>query len=106
MKKNWMKVSITLCVGFTALFLVLNFMVTTTSAAERQVRQLCYESIQIREGDSLWSIAEENYSEDYASVAAYVKDIARANGIREDSDIHAGEHLILPYYEDMESASL
>ncbi|MDO5293028.1 MAG: LysM peptidoglycan-binding domain-containing protein [bacterium] len=63
-----------------------------TVTREQQVK-----SIQIQEGDSLWSIAKENFSSEYDSIDQYVKDIKECNNISSDT-IHAGKYLIIPYY--------
>ncbi|MDO5519315.1 MAG: LysM peptidoglycan-binding domain-containing protein [bacterium] len=63
-----------------------------TVEKEQQVK-----SIQIQEGDSLWSIAKEHYSNDYTSIEQYIEDIKQCNNISSDT-IHAGKYLIIPYY--------
>lgn len=56
-----------------------------------------YTSIEIRPGDSLWSIASEHMTEEYESVRDYVKEIKSLNDLKSD-EIHAGKFLLIPYY--------
>ncbi len=57
-----------------------------------------YRSITVESGDSLWNIAQENITEEYDSVQDYIEEVCFINSITAD-DIHAGHHLIIPYYE-------
>lgn len=56
-----------------------------------------YVSIQIQEGDSLWSLAKEHMGPVYSSLNEYIKDIERVNDLDSDT-IHAGCYLIIPQY--------
>ena len=64
--------------------------------AEPRAEKRCT-SITVQYGDTLSSIAEEYYSEEWGSTEEYVKEIMRANRLYEDK-IHAGSSLIIPYY--------
>lgn len=56
-----------------------------------------YKVVEIKKGDSLWSIANDNLGPGYDDVKAYIKDIKDCNQL--DSDhIRAGNYLMLPYY--------
>lgn len=69
--------------------------VRNTAAEEENYKS--YTSIEIRPGDSLWSIAAEYMTEDYDSVQDYVQEIKIWNGLETD-EIHAGRFLIVPYH--------
>lgn len=56
-----------------------------------------YTSYEIKEGDSLWSIAEQYIDEHYNSVNDYIKEVKSINGLTKDT-IHAGCYLVIPYY--------
>lgn len=56
-----------------------------------------FKSIQIQPGDTLWSIAEEYMSDDYESMADYIKEVKFINNI-ENSRITTGKYLVVPYY--------
>ena len=56
-----------------------------------------YKSITVQPGDSLWSIASENMSEEYSSVQSYIDEVCFINSLQ-DTCIHAGKNLTIPYY--------
>lgn len=59
--------------------------------------QKYYTSYEIQPGDTLSSIAEEHMSVEYKNVNAYIEDVMATNGLK-STDIHAGQHLTIPYY--------
>lgn len=61
-------------------------------------REKYFTSIQIKRGDSLWSIAKKNISEEYTSVHEYVEEACEANHIY-DGEIKEGMYLVIPYYK-------
>ena len=83
---------------FGCFLLAGKYLFFTDNAAEEE-KQLCksYTSIEIRPGDSLWSIASEYMTDDYDSIQEYVRDIKSLNGLGSD-EIHAGKFLLVPYY--------
>ncbi len=56
-----------------------------------------YKSITIEQGDSLWSIARENMSDEYDSIQDYIDEVCFINSLN-DTQIHAGRALTVPYY--------
>lgn len=59
-----------------------------------------FKSIEIEEGDTLWSIASEYISYDYySSVNDYIYEIKKMNGISGNT-IQSGQYLIVAYYSD------
>ena len=61
-------------------------------------RTRCFQTITVKAGDSLWSIAEEYACEGY-SVQAYIKELREMNDIVNDR-IYAGQRLLVTYYTD------
>ena len=57
-----------------------------------------FRSIEVQEGDTLWSIAEEYMTEEYSSVSDYIDDVKEINGFSQDT-IYAGYYLVVPFYE-------
>lgn len=69
---------------------------TTTNSQVNSCKY--YKSIQIKKGDSLWSIAKENMDyEHYSTVKAYLNEIKTSNSITSNTII-AGAYIIIPYY--------
>lgn len=58
-----------------------------------------YTSIVIKEGDSLWSLAEENWDNHFKSKKAYIEEIKEINGLTDETLI-SGQYLIIPYYSN------
>lgn len=56
-----------------------------------------FASVQVIQGDTLWSIAEDYKSGNYTT-KALVEEIKRTNGLSGDKII-AGSYLIVPYYD-------
>ena len=56
-----------------------------------------YKSVVIEDGDSLWSIANE-YNPDKFNTQGYIDEIKELNSLESDT-IHAGQHLLVIYYE-------
>ena len=56
-----------------------------------------YKCITIEEGDTLWTIAEENYSEEYDSYEDYIDEVKFINNLTNDK-IYNGATLVIPYY--------
>ena len=69
----------------------------SSRAADLEKGQKYYTSIEIKPGDSLWSIATEYMSEEYENVQEYIEDIKAFNGMGDDT-IHSGRYIIIPYY--------
>ena len=56
-----------------------------------------FKCITIDSDDTLWSIAEENISEEYASIQAYIDEVKSINNLNSDK-IYNGATLVIPYY--------
>lgn len=57
-----------------------------------------YKSIEIESGDTLWGIAEEYMTSEYASVQEYIDEIKQINHLTSDN-IHDSKHLMVAYYD-------
>ncbi len=58
-----------------------------------------YKSVAIEKGDTLWSIALQNTDADNDHMNAYIKEVKRMNGLRDDT-ITAGMYLVIPYHPE------
>ncbi len=71
---------------------------TQASGLERTAQYKYYKSIEVSKGDTLWSIAAENFdTEHYKNIQEYVKEIKEMNAMKSDH-IMSGSCLIIPYY--------
>lgn len=66
-------------------------------APEEKEREKYFTSITVETGDTLYTIAEKYYTEEYKSIESYISEIKRVNGIRSDY-IQQGAFLTIPYY--------
>lgn len=57
-----------------------------------------YKSIEITSGETLWSIAKENMTEEYTSVYEYIEEVMEMNNLESDQ-IHEGQYLTVAYYD-------
>ncbi len=67
------------------------------SFAREVNRQKYYKSVSIQYGDTLWEIASQNMSDEYASVESYVEELKKVNDLASDQ-ISIGQYLTVPYY--------
>lgn len=56
-----------------------------------------YTCIEVKKGDSLWSIAGEHMENSGMTTAQYVKELKIMNGLKEDT-IHSGNYLTIMYF--------
>jgi len=57
-----------------------------------------YTSVQIKEGESLWSIAREYADQSEITITQYIEELKQMNGLQRET-IHAGEYLTVVYFE-------
>ncbi|MBO5352030.1 MAG: LysM peptidoglycan-binding domain-containing protein [Lachnospiraceae bacterium] len=81
------------------LFLFVLYVMPERSAAagNDSVRTYQIISVEIEEGDSLWSIATEYYSDEFLSVRSFITEIKRMNSLSSDT-LYAGSYLLIPQY--------
>lgn len=94
MKKMMMIVALMVLVGSN--FFGNSLLSVMAEEPEEASMHCYYKSIQIEQGDSLWSIAEEYSVTTSFTIPEYVDQIKQINGLREDV-IHAGQHLTVMY---------
>lgn len=76
---------------------IANTQQTVPVASEYSNSRKKFTSVEIMQGDTLWSIAEDNKTGNYTT-KALVEEIKLANGLSGDRII-TGNYLIVPYYE-------
>lgn len=82
-----------------ALFLIVLYVLPEKTAAAGNTTGGTYTitSVQIEEGDSLWSLASEYYTEEFSSITNYIAEIKRMNGLSSDT-LYAGCYILIPQY--------
>ena len=77
------------------------FRVTVSAASENsrvpEPRYKYYTSVQIHQGDTLWSIAETYMTGEYQDIYEYIDEVMEINHMGSDY-LRAGERLCVPYY--------
>lgn len=69
------------------------------SAQTEQTDYKYFKSVRISAGDTLYSIADSYYSQDYYDdMEEYLKEVCRTNHIDDRNSLVAGDHIIMPYY--------
>lgn len=67
------------------------------NASEEYQSYKYYTSVEVKTGDSLWSIAGTYRTAEYHDVNEYIREVKEINHLTGD-DIHAGAYLTVPYY--------
>lgn len=82
-----------------ALFLIVLFVLPerTASAGNFGGGTYTITSVQIKEGDTLWQLAEQYYTEEFSSVTNYISEIKRMNGLSSDT-LYTDSYLLIPQY--------
>ena len=99
MRKNFLLAFMTLCLIVTC---SISLSTINASAKDDSVKPAYkyYKSVYIENNDTLWSIAEQYMDDEhYSSTGAYINEVRQLNSLSGD-DIHYGEYLIVPYYDD------
>lgn len=91
--------AITVILTFCIILLIWNPEGVTANAKDNN-RIKTVTSIQIRKGDSLWSIAGEYITEEYSDRNDLIEEIKRCNGISSDT-IHEDSYLLVPHYKSL-----
>ena len=69
--------------------------------AQESANDIQYKVVEIKDGDSLWSIAKENMdnTNDYGfiNIYQYIHEIKRCNNMK-SNQVNAGCYLMVPYY--------
>ncbi len=75
------------------------FFTRTVTAQGSRERVKLVTSVEVKKGDSLWSIASSYLTEEYDDISDYIDELKESNGLTTDT-IHAGSYIIVPYYAD------
>jgi hypothetical protein len=84
----------------SSIILLSAIFITRTVYAQNNVQRIKLAmSLEIEEGDTLWSIASQYISDEYDTITDYITEIKESNGLASDT-INTGNYLIIPYYAD------
>lgn len=93
-----LKAALLALVIFLSAILITFFIISGNShktAASTDTDNISYISVPITANDTLWSIADKYYSDEFGTIKDYVKEIKRCNALKSDN-IYAGRHIIVP----------
>ncbi len=81
------------------IFILIAFVWVQSAKAETKTAKKVksFSSVEVKPGDTVWSIANAYMSEDYSSVSVLVDEIKKTNHISENN-ITAGSYIIVPYF--------
>ncbi len=86
--------------GFLPCLCVTMKISASTISADSDISKITYKyytSYYVEAGDTLWSIAKDNMTEEYPDVNSYIHEIKRINHIHGDL-VPQGSYLSIPYY--------
>lgn len=92
------KIAIFICsiIASIMIFFII-FGTINTQAALNKISTKYYTSVRIKSGDTLWTIANDYITDEYADINEYIEEICTINHISKDM-IHAGKYIVVPYY--------
>ena len=96
------KKSLIVTFALITIIFISSFALTTFNLdikANKHIKNKYFKSIEIKAGDSLWSIASDYISDEYDGIEDYIKELREMNGIK-GNRIHAGEYISVAYYSD------
>ncbi len=75
--------------------------ISNAKDGEGDVMLKYYTGITVNAGDNLWSIADQyiDYTQ-YKDKIAYINEVYSINNLENESEICAGQRLIVPYYSE------
>lgn len=81
----------------TVLYILISHKDSPSTSASNASKKY-YKCITIEEGDTLWDIANEYKTEEYASTQDYIDEVLAMNNLNTDVIVD-GTNLLIPYYK-------
>ena len=81
---------------------IISLAVIPAFAGSGSSREKLYTCVCIEDGDTLWSMAQEYTCPEYADSSRFIREVMTINHLTDESSIHAGAYLVIPYYADAE----
>lgn len=105
MKNTKQSVITILLLSFLILGILGNLTTRAFASASVDNKEKVLVCVEIKKGDTLWSIAKQYYTDEFQGIGAYIKEIKKSNGLMNDT-IHTGQYLIVPFYRTPESLGI
>lgn len=92
--------------GITVLVCILVSLLLFTNldhveASNGQIREKQYKNVEIQDGDTVWTLAEEFKTYEYKSTMELVREILEINNINEKTVLKPGNRILIPNYVDV-----
>ena len=97
LRRHIVRFIITTCLVVILAVCTGSFFSKATESSDENAEYKYYTSIIVKAGDSMTTIADKYISAQYGSTDDYISEVAAINHLS-DNEIHAGEHIIVPYY--------
>lgn len=97
-KKNLFTLCILIALVFIAVF-ILGFETASADSNLRVNERKYFTSYVIKQGDTLWDIADRYITPEYSNINEYIREITISNQM-DSTDIYPGQLIIIPYYAD------
>lgn len=89
------KISFIIFVFIIAFLMIMLYPTNNSMARVEGTKKV--KSVFVYNGDSLWSIAKDNYTELNGSIREYMDEIKKTNHLESDA-VESGTYLVVPYY--------
>lgn len=94
------KKALLVAIIFTIAAIFVSCMLISNAKASKIEREKSMTSIQVKQGDTLWTIAEKYADKsEWGEYDDYIDEVKKINGIKGNT-IHAGGYIVIPYYEE------
>ena len=84
-----------ICLSVILLIIYIISVNSNRTAYSIDTGNISYISVPITTNDTLWSIADKYYSDEFGTIKDYVKEIKRCNSLKSDN-IYAGRYIVVP----------
>ena len=90
---------ISICILLSAVMITGNFLRESRAEASTvSTETVYYKSIEVSEGDTLWTLADQYMGDAFPNKEAYIREVKKLNHLNSDQ-IQSGAYLMIPYTE-------
>ena len=87
--------ALVICLSVILLIIYIISVNSNRTAYSIDTGNISYISVPITTNDTLWSIADKYYADEFGTIKDYVKEIKRCNSLKSDN-IYAGRYIVVP----------